>query len=55
MPRLSAVGIPRLQAGEDVKGEGRLLLQWQATGCHMVLLFEGDVCLGITHEYLANS
>lgn len=39
----------------SVAGEGKQLLQWQATGCHMALLFEGDVCLGITHEYLANS
>ena len=49
---IEAVGQP---SSISVTGEGRLLLQWQATGCHMVLLFEGDVCLGITHEYLANS
>ena len=49
---IEAVGQP---SSISVAGEGRLLLQWQATGCHMALLFEGDVCLGITHEYLANS
>lgn len=49
---VAAVGEP---TSISVAAAGRTLLQWQATGCHMALLFEGDVCLGITHEYLANS
>jgi hypothetical protein len=31
---------------------GKILLQWQATGCHMALRFDGDICDGITHQYL---
>ncbi len=33
--------------------EGKTLLQWQATGCHMALRFADDVFDGITHEHLA--
>lgn len=32
--------------------EGKTLLQWQATGCHMALRFNGESCEGITHQYL---
>lgn len=32
--------------------DGKTLLQWQVTGCHMALLFNGESCEGITHEYL---
>lgn len=32
--------------------EGKTLLQWQATGCHMALRFDGDLCEGITHQHL---
>jgi len=35
--------------------EGKTLLQWQATGYHIALLFNGDVCEGVTHEYLSPS
>ena len=31
---------------------GRFLLQWQATGCHMALIFKDDVCEGISHQYV---
>ena len=30
---------------------GKTLLQWMAPGYHVALLFEGDACLGITHEF----
>ncbi len=33
--------------------DGKTLLQWQTTGCHMALRFDGDVFDGITHEHLA--
>lgn len=33
--------------------DGKTLLQWQATGCHMALRFAGDLFDGITHEHLA--
>lgn len=35
--------------------EGKTLLQWQATSYHIALLFNGDVCEGVTHEYLSPS
>jgi cobalamin biosynthesis protein CobD/CbiB len=31
---------------------GRVLLQWQATGCHMAMSFNGEVCEGYTHQHL---
>jgi|SRR5580704_1404594 hypothetical protein len=32
--------------------KGHTLLQWQATGCHMALLFGPDSkCITITHQY----
>lgn len=31
---------------------GQSLLQWQATGCHMALVFTGDTCEGISHQYV---
>ena len=33
--------------------DGKTLLQWQTTGCHMALRFDGDAFDGITHEHLA--
>jgi len=30
--------------------EGSELLQWQATGYHIALRFNGDICEGITHQ-----
>ncbi len=33
--------------------DGRQLLQWQATGYHIALLFDGETCLGVTHEFAA--
>ncbi len=35
--------------------EGRTLLQWQATGCHMALQFNGDLFEAITHEHVAQA
>ena len=34
--------------------EDRQLLQWQAAGYHVALLFEGDLCVGVTHEHLVH-
>lgn len=31
--------------------EGKTVLQWMAPGYHVALLFEGEACLGITHEF----
>ena len=31
-------------------GGGRTLCQWMATGYHVALRFNGDICEGVTHE-----
>lgn len=30
---------------------GMVLCQWMAVGYHIALLFDGDICQGITHEF----
>ncbi|MDG4857754.1 hypothetical protein P8605_06220 [Streptomyces sp. T-3] len=35
----------------SVAGPGQVLLQWQSDVYHIALLFEEDVCVGITHEF----
>lgn len=35
----------------SVTGPHQVLLQWQSDVYHIALLFEGDVCVGITHEF----
>ena len=43
-----AVGEP---SSETPLPDGRLLLQWRATGYHIALVFEQDGrCFGVTHE-----
>lgn len=32
--------------------EGRVLLQWQAAGCHMALMFRDDTCQGVSHQFV---
>jgi hypothetical protein len=32
---------------------GRTLCQWQATGYHIALIFDGDICEGVSHEFAA--
>jgi hypothetical protein len=46
---IAAVGPP---SSISTVQDGQTLLQWQATGCHMALIFTGDICNGITHEHL---
>ena len=46
---IAAVGSPN--AISALAG-GKSLLQWQATGYHVALRFNGDVCEGIVHEHL---
>ena len=33
--------------------DGKSLLQWQATGYDISLLFNGETCEGVTHEYVS--
>jgi hypothetical protein len=33
-------------------GGGKTLLQWEATGFNIGLLFNGESCEGVTHQYL---
>jgi hypothetical protein len=49
---IAAVGQPTSISG---LADGKTLLQWQATGCHMALRFSGEVCEGITHQHLSQS
>ncbi|MER5896965.1 hypothetical protein [Streptomyces sp. NPDC001876] len=35
----------------SVAGPHQVLLQWQSDVYHIALLFEGDLCVGITHEF----
>jgi len=30
---------------------GKTILQWVATGYHIALIFNGDVCEGVSHEF----
>ena len=30
---------------------GKTLYQWLATGYHIALLFDGDTCEGVTHQF----
>ena len=46
---VKAVGEP---STETTLPDGRMLLQWRATGYHIALVFEEDGrCFGVTHEY----
>lgn len=46
---IAEVGPPSSVSGLP---DGKTLLQWQATGCHMALRFSGEICDGITHEHV---
>lgn len=35
-------------------GGNQILLQWMATGYHIALVFEDDICQGITSEFAAS-
>jgi hypothetical protein len=45
---IDAVGLPN---SVSAVGVGQTLLQWQVDGYHIALLFTGDVCDGVTHEF----
>jgi hypothetical protein len=46
---IDAVGPP---TSISAVGDGLTLLQWQTEGYHIALRFNGDVCEGVTHEFL---
>jgi hypothetical protein len=31
--------------------EGKTLLQWMAMGYHIALIFNGEICEGVSHEF----
>lgn len=37
----------------SVTGPDQTLLQWQKQGYHIALAFTGEICDGVTHEFLA--
>jgi len=45
---VAIVGSP---TSRSVTGNGKTLYQWMATGYHIALLFDGDICEGVTHEF----
>jgi hypothetical protein len=45
---IAAVGPPN---SVSAAANGKTLLQWIIPGYHVALLFEGEACLGITHEF----
>jgi hypothetical protein len=47
---IAAVGQP---SSMSATADGKVLLQWISTGYHIALLFDGESCLGITHEFSA--
>lgn len=46
---VAAVGPP---CSVSPLAEGRVLLQWQASGCHMALMFRDDTCQGVSHQFV---
>jgi len=44
---INAVGAP---TSTSAMTDGKTLLQWMVTGYHIALLFDGDICEGVTHE-----
>ncbi len=47
---VSSVGPPNSVSGAP---EGKTVCQWIATGYHIALLFDGEICEGVTHEFSA--
>lgn len=46
---IAAVGNP---SSTSAMANGQMLLQWQATGCHMCLMFDANgTFAGITHQH----
>jgi hypothetical protein len=45
---VASVGPP---SSRSAASNGRTLYQWMATGYHIALIFDGDVCEGVTHEF----
>jgi len=47
---IAAVGLP---VSRSTMPDGSVLLQWQATGFHIALIFDiNHICKGITHEFV---
>ena len=44
---VAVVGLPNSISGLP---NGKTLCQWMATGYHIALRFDGEICEGITHE-----
>lgn len=47
---IAAVGQP---TSISALADGKTLLQWQATGCHMAVRFAGEMFDGLTHQHLS--
>ena len=47
---LAAVGSPN---SFSVVGQNQTLLQWQAPGYHIAIIFTEDICDGVSHEHVS--
>ncbi len=47
---VAAVGPPN---SVSATAKGETLCQWMATGYHIALLFDGEACVGVSHEFRA--
>ena len=45
---IDAVGNPNSTSAAP---NGRTICQWMASGYHIALVFEGEKCLGVSHEF----
>jgi len=45
---IAVVGHPNSRSS---MADGRMLCQWMATGYHISLVFTGNICDGVTHEF----
>ena len=45
---VAITGPPTSRSGAQ---NGKNLYQWMATGYHIALIFDGDICEGVTHEF----
>lgn len=41
------------QSRSQGQGEGHEIIQWLQSGYHISLLFQDEVCEGVSHEFLA--
>lgn len=46
---IAVVGMPN---SISALPDGQVILQWMTTGYHIALIFNGEVCAGVSHEFV---